>query len=126
MTLIEKVTLADSLDAIQEHWRPRVVGALNGQEVKLAKFCGSFPWHHHEEADELFLGVTGRFRVEFRDGAVELGPGEFVIVPRGVEHRTVAAAEASVMLFEPAGVRNTGNVMDPEFTAPPEDARGEQ
>ena len=115
---MEKVVLARALADVTEHWRPRVVGALNGQEVKLAKFCGAFPWHHHDEADELFLGVEGTFRVEFRDRAVELGPGEFLVVPRGVEHRTVADAEASVLLFEPAGVRNTGNVVDPFFTAP--------
>ncbi len=116
---MQKVQLAEVLAEIAEHWRPRVVGALNGQEVKLAKFCGTFPWHHHEDADELFLGVDGTFRVEFRDRVVTLGPGEFLIVPRGVEHRTAADAEASVLLFEPAGVRNTGNVVDTEFTAPP-------
>ena len=112
------VSLAAELAAITEQWRPRVVGRLNGQEVKLAKFQGEFVWHHHEAEDELFLGVTGRFRVEFRDRAVEVGPGEFVIVPRGAEHRTVAEREASVMLFEPAGVRNTGNVEHPTLTAP--------
>jgi len=112
------VSLAAELAAITEHWRPRVVGGLNGQEVKLVKFQGEFVWHHHESEDELFLGVAGRFRVEFRDRAVEVGPGEFVIVPRGVEHRTVAEREASVMLFEPAGVRNTGNVEHPTLTAP--------
>ena len=114
---MDKVVLADALALISEHWRPQVVGALNGQEVKLAKFCGSFPWHHHADADELFLGVDGSFRVEFRDRAVTLGPGEFLVVPRGVEHRTVADTEASVLLFEPAGVRNTGNVVDPVYTA---------
>lgn len=114
---MDKVVLADALALISEHWRPQVVGALNGQEVKLAKFCGSFPWHHHADADELFLGVDGSFRVEFRDRAVTLGPGEYLVVPRGVEHRTVADAEASVLLFEPAGVRNTGNVVDPVYTA---------
>jgi quercetin dioxygenase-like cupin family protein len=117
----EKVVLAASLADITEHWRPRVVGTLNGQEVKLAKFSGTFPWHHHDDADELFLGVEGTFRVEFRDRVVTLGPGEFLIVPRGVEHRTAADAEASVLLFEPAGVRNTGNVVDHPFTAPTRD-----
>jgi len=115
---MDKVALTRELAQVTEHWRPRVVGALNGQEVKLAKFCGTFPWHHHDDADELFLGVEGTFRVEFRDRVVTLGPGEFLIVPRGVEHRTAADAEASVLLFEPAGVRNTGNVVDPRFTAP--------
>ncbi len=114
----DKLVVADALAGITEHWRPLVVGALNGQEVKLAKFCGTFPWHHHDDADELFLGVAGVFRVEFRDRVVTLGPGELLVVPRGVEHRTVADGEASVLLFEPAGVRNTGNVVDPQFTAP--------
>lgn len=123
MTRFRKVVLAEALAEIREHWRPQVLGALNGQEVKLAKFRGTFPWHHHDDADELFLGVTGRCRVEFRDGAVELGPGEFIVVPRGVEHRTAADEEASVLLFEPAGVRNTGNIVDPFFTAPGGDGR---
>jgi quercetin dioxygenase-like cupin family protein len=120
----DKVNLARALAEITEHWRPTVVGELNGQEVKLAKFSGTFPWHHHDDADELFLGVEGIFRVEFRDRVVTLGPGEFLVAPRGVEHRTVADTEASVLLFEPAGVRNTGNVLDPQFTAP-ERVRGE-
>jgi quercetin dioxygenase-like cupin family protein len=115
---MEKVVVAQALAALTEPWRPRVLGELNGQEVKVAKFCGTFPWHHHDDADELFLGVAGSFRVEFRDRVIELGPGEFLVVPRGVEHRTAADAEASVLLFEPAGVRNTGNVVDPVYTAP--------
>jgi mannose-6-phosphate isomerase-like protein (cupin superfamily) len=115
---MEKVNLAEKLALINEHWRPKVVGELNGQEVKLVKFQGTFVWHHHEHEDELFLGVRGKFRVEFRDRAVEIGPGEFIIVPRGVEHRTVAENEAEVLIFEPAATRNTGNVVDPEFTAP--------
>lgn len=114
---MEKVQLREALAGITAHWRPLVVGALNGQEVKLAKFSGAFPWHHHEDADELFLGVEGTFRLEFRDRSVDIGPGEFLVVPRGVEHRPVAEAEASVLLFEPVGVRNTGNVIDPVYTA---------
>lgn len=115
---MEKVILADRLAGITEHWRPRVVGELNGQEVKLVKLHGEFVWHHHEHEDELFLCVAGRFRIEFRDHTVELAPGEFLVVPRGVEHRPVADEEASVLLFEPAGVRNTGNVVDERLTAP--------
>lgn len=114
-----KVVLADKFAEIREHWRPSVVGALNGQHVKLAKFLGEFVWHHHVEEDELFLGVRGRFRVEFRDGVEEIGPGEFVIVPRGVEHRTVADEEVEVLLFEPVGTRNTGNIQHAVLTAPP-------
>jgi quercetin dioxygenase-like cupin family protein len=115
---MEKVNLYEKLGQITEHWRPKIVGALNGQEIKLVKFSGEFIWHQHEHEDELFLGLRGRFRVEFRDRAHELGPGEFIIVPRGVEHRTAADAEAEVLLFEPAAVSNTGNVVDAAFTAP--------
>ncbi len=113
-----KVNLAEKFALITEHWRPKVVGELNGQEVKLVKFQGTFVWHHHEREDELFLGVRGRFRIEFRDRTVELGPGELLIVPRGVEHRTVADQEAEVLVFEPAATRNTGNVEHATFTAP--------
>lgn len=116
---MDKVNLAEKLALITEHWRPKVVGELNGQEVKLVKFHGTFVWHHHEREDELFLGVRGRFRIEFLDRAVELGPGEFIIVPRGVEHRTAADHEAEVLIFEPAATRNTGNVEHPTLTAPP-------
>jgi len=113
-----KVNLAEALAGITEHWRPKVVGSLNGQEVKIVKFQGEFIWHQHEHEDELFLGVKGRFRLEFRDRSVEIGPGDFIIVPRGVEHRPVAEEEVEVVLFEPADTRNTGNVVHETFTAP--------
>lgn len=115
---MERVNLAETLALIGEHWRPKVVGELNGQEVKLVKFQGTFVWHHHEHEDELFLGIRGRFRVEFRDRTIEISPGEFIIVPRGIEHRTAADEEAHVLVFEPAATRNTGNVEHPTFTAP--------
>ena len=115
---MEKVNLAEKLSQIHEHWRPKTVGELNGQEVKLVKFRGEFVWHHHTTEDELFLGVRGRFRVDFRDHSVEIMPGELIIVPHGVEHRTVADQEAEVVVFEPGGVRNTGNVEHPTLTAP--------
>ena len=115
---MEKVNLTEKFALISEHWRPKVVGELNGQEVKLVKFQGEFPWHHHEAEDEMFLAVKGSFRLEFRDKTVELAPGEFVIVPRGVEHRPVADDEAEVLLFEPAQLLNTGNIIDERFTAP--------
>ena len=115
---MDKVNLAEKFALITEHWRPKVVGELNGQEVKLAKFKGTFVWHQHDHEDELFLGVRGHFRVEFRNSVVELGPGEFLVVPRGVEHRTVADEEVEVLIFEPAATRNTGNVEDSTFTAP--------
>ena len=103
----EKITLVEKFASFTEHWRSKIVGELNGQEVKVVKFKGEFLWHHHEGADEMFLIWRGRMRVEFRDGAVELGPGEFLIVPRGIEHRTVAEEETEVVLFEPAATRNT-------------------
>src|SRR5688500_284976 len=102
-----KVNLAEKLALISEHWRPKVVGELNGQEVKLVKFQGEFPWHRHEREDELFLALKGSFRIEFRDKTVDLNEGEFVIVPRGVEHRPVAEREVEVLLFEPQNVLNT-------------------
>ncbi|HJP56915.1 MAG TPA: cupin domain-containing protein [Gemmatimonadales bacterium] len=116
--MTDKVNLAAALARITEHWRPRVVAQLNGQEVKLVKLRGEFVWHHHDAEDELFLVVRGRLRVEFPDSAVELDPGELLVVPRGVEHRTLAAEETEVLLFEPAGTRNTGNVEHPSLTAP--------
>ena len=106
---MDKVNVAEKFARFQEHWSPRIVGALNGQEVKLVKFQGEFVWHRHEDADELFLVVRGGFVMHFRDRLVELGAGEFLIVPRGVEHKPVAEHEVEVMLFEPAGVVNTGD-----------------
>lgn len=105
-----KLTLSSAFKAIPSPWSPRIAARLNGQEVKLARLEGEFIWHHHENEDELFLVVTGRLLMEFRDGTVELGPGEMIVVPRGVEHRPVAPEGAEVVLFEPAGTVNTGNV----------------
>ena len=118
MKTIGKVNLAEKFELINEHWRPKVVGELNGQEIKLVKFKGEFPWHHHETEDEMFMAVKGSFRIEFRDKIVKLDEGEFVIVPHGVEHRPVAEEEVEVLLFEPKNVKNTGNVEDKKFTAP--------
>ena len=116
---MNKVSLSEKYAMIDEHWRPKVVGELNGQEVKLVKAHGTdFPFHHHDNEDEMFLVVKGNLTLEFRDRAVTLSPGEFMIVPRGVEHRPVAPEEAEVMLFEPANVRNTGNIEDELHTAP--------
>ncbi len=115
---MEKVNLDEKLALINEHWRPKVVGELNGQEIKLVKFQGEFPWHHHAAEDEMFMALKGSFRIEFRDKTVELNEGEFVIVPCGVEHRPVADEEVEVLLFEPANLKNTGNIEDEEFTAP--------
>jgi mannose-6-phosphate isomerase-like protein (cupin superfamily) len=112
---MEKVNIAEKLSSFHDHWNPKIVGELNGQYVKLVKFIGPFTWHHHENEDEMFLVVKGRFCMEFRDRNVWLEQGEFLIVPRGVEHRPVAEEEAEVLLFEPASTLNTGNVRD-EFT----------
>ncbi|TNE50339.1 MAG: cupin domain-containing protein [Bacteroidetes bacterium] len=106
---MEKVNLEEKLGLFSDHWTPRIVGELNGQQVKLAKLKGEFVWHRHEHEDELFLVLKGRFTMEFRDRNVELREGEFLIVPRGVEHRPVAEEEVSILLFEPASTRNTGD-----------------
>jgi mannose-6-phosphate isomerase-like protein (cupin superfamily) len=107
---MEKVNLREKLSLFSDYWRPRVVGELNGQHVKVVKFQGEFVWHDHKEEDELFLVVRGSFRMEFRERVVELHEGEFLIVPRGVEHRPVAEEEVAVMLFEPAEIKHTGEV----------------
>jgi mannose-6-phosphate isomerase-like protein (cupin superfamily) len=115
---MNKASLTEKFGMIHEHWRPKVVAHLNGQEVKLVKFQGVFPWHHHDGEDEMFLVWRGQMTVEFRDRQVILQAGEFCVVPHGVEHRTLAETEAEVILFEPAHTRNTGNVVDERFTAP--------
>jgi mannose-6-phosphate isomerase-like protein (cupin superfamily) len=115
---MNKVNLGEKFALINEYWRPKVVGELNGQEVKLVKFIGEFPWHHHENEDEMFMALKGNFRIEFRDRSVEIDEGEFIIVPRGVEHRPVADEEVEVLLFEPANLKNTGNVENEKFSAP--------
>jgi mannose-6-phosphate isomerase-like protein (cupin superfamily) len=107
---MDKVNLANKLASFTEHWNPKIVGELNGQQVKLVKFQGPFVWHHHDHEDELFLVVKGRFRMEFKDRHVWIEEGEYIIVPRGVEHRPVADEEAHVLLLEPATTLNTGNV----------------
>ncbi len=109
---MEKVNLQEKFSLFADHFRPRIAGELNGQQVKLVKFSGPFVWHHHDAEDELFLVVKGRFRMEFRDHAVWIEEGEFLIVPHGVEHRPVAEEEVQVMLFEPAATLNTGNVQN--------------
>ena len=109
MASTEKINLREKFSLFSEHWNPKIVAALNGQHVKLVKFQGEFVWHKHDEEDELFLVVEGSFRMEFRDHVVELKAGEMIVVPRGVEHRPVAAHEVQVLLFEPATTVNTGD-----------------
>ncbi|HEY4661034.1 MAG TPA: cupin domain-containing protein [Terriglobales bacterium] len=111
----EKINLAEKFSRIKEYWKPYIAGELNGQLVKLDKLKGEFVWHHHENEDEMFLVVKGRFRIEFRDKTVWMEEGEFIVVPRGVEHKPVADEEAWILLFEPASTLNTGNVKN-QFT----------
>lgn len=105
---MEKVNITHKFSLFSEHWSPKIVGELNNQHVKLVKFQGEFVWHKHEHEDELFYVIDGEFNLEFRDKIVTLKQGEFIIVPKGVEHRPVAKNEVSVMLFEPATTLNTG------------------
>lgn len=106
----QKVNLAEKFTLFQEHWTPKIVGELNKQQVKLAKLLGEFVWHQHEHEDELFLVVKGTLHMQFRDHEVILQEGEFLVVPRGVEHRPVAPEEVHVLLFEPASTQHTGDV----------------
>lgn len=109
---MEKINLDEAFGRIDEHWSPRLAGLVNDCAVKLAKLQGEFVWHHHEEEDEMFLVIKGALTLEFRDRAVRLDAGEFLIVPRGVEHRPVAEEEAWILLFEPSTTLNTGNIRD--------------
>lgn len=114
------VNLKEKLAAFDELWSPKIVGELNGQMVKLAKCRGEYVWHAHAEEDELFLVIEGRLEIHFRDKVVTLNPGEFCIVPRGVEHRPIAHELTSILLFEPAATRNTGTV-DHAYSIEPDD-----
>jgi mannose-6-phosphate isomerase-like protein (cupin superfamily) len=112
---MHKVNLLEKFSLVTDHWTPKIVGELNGQHVKIVKFQGPFTWHHHEHEDELFYVVKGSFTMELRDKNIELAEGDMLVVPKGVEHRPNAAEEVWVMLFEPAGTLNTGNIQN-EFT----------
>lgn len=114
------VRIADKLALFDDHWSPRIVGELNGQHVKLAKLLGEFVWHRHENEDELFLVVRGRLEIHFRDRVEHLSEGDFLIVPRGVEHKPVAHEEAHVLLLEPAGTLNTGDQWNERTVEAPE------
>jgi mannose-6-phosphate isomerase-like protein (cupin superfamily) len=107
---MESVNIAQKLRQFSDYWNPRIIGELNGQHVKAVKLKGEFVWHHHDHEDELFLVIKGTLRMEFRDKIVEIGEGEFIIVPRKVEHRPVAVEEVHLLLFEPNSTLNTGNV----------------
>ena len=115
--MIRKVNLAETFARFAEHWKPKIVGEVNDSLVKLVKFKGEFVWHHHDREDEMFLVVAGRMRMELRDGDIVVNPGEFIVIPHGVEHRPVAEEETEVVLFEPNSTLNTGNVRN-ERTVP--------
>ena len=104
-----RINLADKLSTFAELWSPKIVETLDGYDVKLVKAQGDFVWHTHDAQDELFLVLKGRFRMDFRDRQVEVGPGEMIVVPKGVEHKPYAAEECEVLLLERAGVVNTGD-----------------
>ena len=105
-----KININDALATFDDHWNPRVLAQLNGQDVRVAKIKGSFDWHHHEHEDELFLVIAGQLELRFRDKIEVLNPGEMVVVPRGVEHQPHAEEECAILLFEPSSTLNTGNV----------------
>jgi mannose-6-phosphate isomerase-like protein (cupin superfamily) len=107
---MSKVNIAGKFSKFDEHWSPHIAAELNGQYVKLVKVKGEFIFHHHEHEDEMFLVVKGRFRMDFHDRYEWIEEGEFIVVPRGVEHRPVAEEECWIVLFEPASTLNTGNV----------------
>jgi mannose-6-phosphate isomerase-like protein (cupin superfamily) len=118
---MNKVNLREAFSRVTAPWTPRIVGELNGQHVKIARLEGEFVWHHHAAEDEMFLVVSGRLTLRMRDGDVVLEPGELFIVPRGVEHLPVADGGAEVLVFEPAGTRNTGNLVNERTVAPVRD-----
>lgn len=115
--MIRKVNLSEKFDLFHDHWSPKIAGEVNDSHVKLVKLQSEFVWHHHENEDELFLVVKGHLTIKLRDGDVELDPGEFVIIPKGVEHMPVAAEEVHVLLLEPKSTLNTGNVQSDRTVA---------
>ena len=113
---IEKVTLTEKFNQFSDYFNPRIVGELNGQHVKLVKFASEFVWHKHDHEDEMFFVIDGSFKMELRDKVIDLYSGDFIIIPKGTEHRPVATEEVKVMLFEPATTVNTGDAKDSELT----------
>jgi mannose-6-phosphate isomerase-like protein (cupin superfamily) len=111
--VIQKVSLAQKLSSFSDHWSPKIVGTVNDTDIKVVKVKGEFVWHAHENEDELFYIVKGKLTIELRDGKVELNPGEFVVIPRGVEHRPVADEEVELVLIEKSTIDHTGGVADP-------------
>ncbi len=119
--VVDKVNLAEKFALFNEHWTPKLVGKINDFEVKIVKVHGEFVWHHHDHEDEMFMVIEGSLTMQFRDKDVVVHAGEFIIVPHGVEHRPVADEECLLMLIEPSGVLNTGNVRDELTVDAPEE-----
>ena len=113
---IQKINIKEKFDVFSDYWNPRVVGKLNGQLVKLVKFKGEFVWHKHDHEDEMFLIINGEFNMELRDKTLTISKGDFIIIPKGTEHRPVANNEVHVMLFEPESTLNTGNSVGSDLT----------
>lgn len=110
--MVPKINLREKLGRFSDHWSPKIVADLNDSHVKVVKIQGEFVWHHHADEDELFLVLHGRLIMELRDGSLTLEPGEFVVIPKGVEHRPVAPEEVHLLLIEPKGIKHTGNVVE--------------
>jgi mannose-6-phosphate isomerase-like protein (cupin superfamily) len=113
---MEKINIAGKFELFSEYWSPKIIGELNGQQIRIAKAKGEFVWHHHDDADEMFMVMKGSLTIQFREKEVRLLEGEICIVPRGVEHRPVAGEEVHLLLFEPASTLNTGNLTEDEKT----------
>ncbi len=113
---IEKVNIREKLESFIDYWNPRIAGKLNGQLIKMVKFKGEFIWHKHEKEDEMFLVIDGEFNMELKDKTILLSKGDFIIIPKGTEHRPVALHEVHVMLFEPETTLNTGDITDSNYT----------
>ena len=107
---MQKINIQEKLDLFSDHWNPRIIASLNGQDVKLAKLKGEFVWHNHENEDELFLVIKGNLKIEFRDRTEEIQQGELIVVPKGVDHKPIAEEEVWIMLFEPSAINHTGQV----------------
>ena len=120
MSAINKINLKEKLDTFNEHWNPKVIAELNGQHVKRAKILGEFIWHKHDEEDELFMVLSGRLTMELRNGTIDADPGEVIVIPKGVEHRPCASEETHILLFEPTGTVNTGQVHNERTVDDPE------
>jgi mannose-6-phosphate isomerase-like protein (cupin superfamily) len=112
---IKKVNIKDALSSFNDHWNPRIIGELNGQQVKAAKLKGEFVFHHHDDEDEMFMVISGTLKMALEDETISINPGEFIIIPKGVDHKPIADDEVCLLLFEPASTLNTGNVTN-EYT----------